>query len=121
MRRLSNQEITDDVDVKSLTKINTLTSLRRAEYTTVKTDIVVVIVSTEIRVFSVYTNLNTYMIEKSPNCGENCLTSLASTNQTDYAIIEQNPKNNKMHRDQVKMNNKVPKDDGCIRLKVIFH
>ena len=61
------------------------------------------------------------MIEKSPNCGENCLTSLASTNQTDYAIIEQNPKNNKMQRDQVKMNNKVPKDDGCIRLKVIFH
>ena len=50
-----------------------------------------------------YMTMNTVdMIVKSPNSGENFLTSSASTNKTDYAIIEQIRTNNKVHTQHIK-------------------
>ena len=64
-----------------------------------------------------YMTMNTVdMIVKSPNSGENFLTSSASTNKTDYAIIEQIRANNKVHTHQVKTNNREIKTANNIKI-----
>ena len=64
-----------------------------------------------------YTTMNTIdIIAKSPNSGENFLTSSASTNKTDYAIIEQIRTNNKVHTHQAKTNNREIKTANNIKI-----